>query len=522
MRRLPALRRPALRRPALRRAALPAGLRGLRLRLLASFGLVIAITVFFAGFASVWLLRNEQAESAEQRIGRLVPTFSERVLEMELFGWPAERIRAELVPWAEYFDVRMLLVDAGGRVTLDTADAQVMLGDTLDTGASAGAFGADVPMQSFRAVRTRARGEDLYLFTPTAPLPAVPSGVRLRQPESTLVIAVPATDVTEAWAKLLPRLAIAGGLAALFAVVVGTWLSTRITRPIAAMTRASEAMAEGDYEQRIEARGHDEVATLAHAFNDMADRVNRSSAAMRQLLANVSHELKTPLTSIQGFSQAIGDGVVKDREEQQRLAGVINEEADRMRGLVDDLLYLARIESGELALTLDDTDLDALVLAGVRRLAFQAEQAEVAVRRELDGGYLTADGRRLEQVFANLLENAIRFAPAGSEVLVRTRRDGAEAVLEVNNGGEPIPEQDLPRIFDRFYQADPSRSGGAHSGLGLAIVSELVQAHGGRVHAASTREAGTTLSVRLLRRGPTAGAANPAGDGRTPDAIPEA
>ena len=507
---------------AFRRPGLPAGLRGLRLRLLASFGLVIAITVFFAGFASVWLLRDQQAESAEQRIGHLVPTFSARVLEMELFGWPAERIRAELVPWAEYFDVRMLLVDDGGRVTVDTADQQVMLGETLDTGASlAGAFGLDAPMQSFRSARARAHGEDLYLFTPTAPLPSVPSGVRLRQPESMLVIAVPATDVTEAWAQLLPRLAIAGGLAALFAVVVGTWLSSRITRPIAAMTRASEAMAEGDYEQRIEAHGHGEVAALAHAFNDMASRVSRSSAAMRQLLANVSHELKTPLTSIQGFAQAIGDGVVKDSQEQRRLAGVINEEADRMRGLVDDLLYLASIESGELALVPDEIDLDALVAAGVRRLAFQAEQAEVAVRQELDGGRLTADGRRLEQVFANLLDNAIRFAPAGSEVLVRTGGDRHEVVLEVSNGGEPIPEQDLPRVFDRFYQADPSRSGGAHSGLGLAIVSELVLAHGGRVHVTSTREAGTTLGVRLPRRGSAAGSAHPDGEGRTPDAIPE-
>ena len=270
------------------------GLGSLRLRMLAGFGLVIAISLLFAGFASVWLLRDQQAEWAEQRIGRLVPTFSDRVLQMELFGWPYERIRAELVPWAEYFDVRIMLLDGDQRVLLDTDDAQPMLGMTLSAaGRPSQVIGAAEGMQqSFRSTRARPMGEDLYLFTATSAPPMVPAGIPLRQPKATLVIAVPATDVTSAWARLLPRFAVAGGLAALFAVVVGTLLTGRITRPIAEMTRASEAMAEGDYEQRIDVRGEDEVAALASAFNQMARRVSRSRMAMRRLLENVSHELK--------------------------------------------------------------------------------------------------------------------------------------------------------------------------------------------------------------------------------------
>ena len=339
------------------------------------------------------------------------------------------------------------------------------------------------------------------------------------------MIAVPATDVTSAWAQLLPRFAIAGGLAALFAVVVGTLLSGRIIRPIAEMTSASEAMAEGDYRQRIEVRGDDEVATLACAFNQMASQVNRSNAAMRQLLANVSHELKTPLTSIQGFSQAMVEGMAEDAEQQKQIAEVINEEAGRMRGLVDDLLYLSRIESGELELKLDPIDFDALVTAGVRRARFAAGGSEVTVRQELDGGCLTGDERRLEQVLANLLDNAIRFAPAGSEVAVRSYSDGDEVVVEVSNRGEPIPAGDLQQVFDRFYQVDRARSDGAHTGLGLAIVSELVQAHGGRVSVESAPGAGTTFTVRLPRDGPAGGAARRAPDagtdGRTRDGVRE-
>lgn len=180
-----------------------AGLRTLRLRMLAGFGLVIAISLLLAGFASVWLLRDQQANWAEQRIGRLVPRFSEFVTQMELFGWQRERIRAELVPWALYYDVRIMVIDGAGAVTVDTDDQQPMLGEPLNIAARS--FGGVSPAEGMQAFHTvRAHGQDLYLFTPSAPLPMVTAGVSLRQLEETVVIAVPATDVTSAWAQLLP------------------------------------------------------------------------------------------------------------------------------------------------------------------------------------------------------------------------------------------------------------------------------------------------------------------------------
>ena len=239
----------------------------------------------------------------------------------------------------------------------------------------------------------------------------------------------------------------------------------------------------------------------------MAQQVDRSSRAMRQLLADVSHELKTPLTSIQGFSQAMVDGLVEDQEETQRLAEVVHEEAERMRVLVDDLLYLSRIESGELRLNLDRIELDALVAASERRLRYQAESAGVSLRLELGGGAVPGDERRLEQVFANLLDNAIRFAPEGSQVRIRTWLEADHGAAEVGNASEPIPEDEVPHIFDRFYQVDRARSGSGHSGLGLAIVGELVQAHGGTVEVRSTREEGTAFIVRLPQYGARAATA---------------
>ena len=468
-------------------------IRSLRVRLLLSFGFVIALSLFFAGIASMVLLRDQESAAAEERIGRLVEPLSRAYREMEFVGLPRERIARDLGAYAEFFDVRVLLVDNEAMVVFDSHGWDSMLGEQIEVPASDGGESAI----SFVSDRIRHGDRDLFIFASSGE-PAAAVSTLLPPGELNLVVAVPANDVTDAWARLLPRLLLAGSVAALVAVVVGTWLAARITKPIVEMTHASQAMARGEYDQQIEVRGSDEVGNLALAFNQMASQVNRSTRAMRQLLGDVSHELKTPLTSIQGFSQALVDGVVEDPEEARSLALVVNEEAERMRELVDELLYLSSIESGELRLALDRVDLDALITATARRLRFQAEEAGVEVRLVLAGAPVRGDERRLEQVFANLLDNAIRFAPRDSEVRVRSSLEGDDLVaVEVHNGGDPIPPDEQAQIFDRFYQIDRARTRSGHSGLGLAIVSELVHAHGGTVGVSSSAEAGTVFRVRL-------------------------
>jgi two-component system phosphate regulon sensor histidine kinase PhoR len=178
-------------------------------------------------------------------------------------------------------------------------------------------------------------------------------------------------------------------------------------------------------------------------------------------------------------------------------AGIVHQEAERMRSLVDDLLYLSQLEAGQSPLTLDRLDLDAAVAATADRFRYQAEAAGVEIAVDLDGGVVLADGRRIEQVLANLLDNALRFSPSGSLVELTTSHEDGSVIVAVHNWGEPIPPDDLPNIFDRFYQVDRARTRNGHSGLGLAIVRELVQAHGGEVAAQSSPEAGTTFRVRL-------------------------
>lgn len=476
-------------------------LRSLRLRMLAGFAVVIALTLVFASVGAVLLLRDQQKEAAEQRVGLLVAPFATRVQTMEVAGWPLTRIRSEMVGLARYYGVRVLLLDSRGRVIADTDDDEGMLETILIADAvSSSALDTSDEMQSFRSWRVDDGGVDLFVFAATDPRPMVPSGSRASVEGSQLVVVVPASDITNVWAALLPRLAPAGALAALAGVLVATVLASRITRPIAQMTVASRAMARGQYDQRIEVSGEDEVAQLSRAFNEMSGEVERSHTAMRQLLANVSHDLKTPLTSIHGYSQAMVDGLAEQPDDYRDMARVILDESERMGALVEDLLYLSRIESGELVLQLDEVDLDAVLAATANRLRFQTEAADVTVRLVLHGAPLRADSRRLEQLCANLLDNAIRFSNAGGEVVIESSMAERAAVFTVHNTGAVIAPEQLPHVFDRFYQGDPSR-GGPHSGLGLAIVQELVHAHGGEVTVRSTEDAGTTFTVRLPHNG---------------------
>lgn len=473
-----------------------------RARLLAGFGIVIVLTLFLSASAFILLLRQQQTEAAQQRIGILVEPITTEAQRMELIGWSRPAIGASLSEIARYYDIRILMLDQRDKVVIDTEPRQRAIGLTLEIPNSAPTeIGGR--MEPFQSVRMTIHGDDLYFFTLSVnpegpPWPQVPG-------ESQLVLAVPAGDVNSAWAALLPRLSVAGAGAGAVAVLFAFLFAGRITTPVREMTRASQAMARGDLDQRIRGEGDDEIGRLAAAFNQMSTQVARSNRVMRELIANVSHELKTPLTSIQGFGQAMVDGLATKPEDYSEMSGVIVGETERIRVLVDDLLYLSQLESGTLQLSLEQVELDAIVADAAARFRFQADEAEVELRLALAGTTLRADGRRLEQVLANLVDNAIRFAPSGSEVLIRTYLLADQAAIEVNNGGNPIPEEGLSSVFDRFYQVDPARAEARHSGLGLSIVQELVQAHGGSVAVQSSRDAGTTFSVRLPIDGPPAG-----------------
>lgn len=321
-----------------------------------------------------------------------------------------------------------------------------------------------------------------------------------------LIVAEPSGAPGRPLAAIVGQLGRAAAIGFLVSILVALLLARSITGPLISLTRATRAVARGDYSQRVTVRGNDEVAQLGHSFNQMAQEIERSRRRERDVLANISHDLKTPLTSIQGFAGALMDGTCPP-EEYPSAARIIYAEAQRMNHLVGDVLQLSRLEAGELPLSLSVIDLSELLAQSAQRFGNIAEKAGITLRTETPTGVplpVMGDRARLEQVLGNLLENALRYTPSGGRIdLVGglAEVDNRAAVrLTIRDTGRGIPPEDVPRIFERFYQADKSRvTGRGGAGLGLAIVKELVERHGGSIRAESVREAGTAITILLPR-----------------------
>jgi signal transduction histidine kinase len=289
----------------------------------------------------------------------------------------------------------------------------------------------------------------------------------------------------------------AGLVALVFAFLIGLIMAAWISNPLREMTQATRGLVKGSYSP-MPVKGPKEVKQLAGAFNEMIDRVQESQQSQRDFLANVTHELKTPLTSIQGFAQAIMDGTVSAPEALHQAASIIYNEGDRMHRMVIDLLSLARLEAGTASLSRDPVDLDQLLHNIAARFAIQAQQANVTIQENLARAPMcTGDADRLSQVFTNLVDNAIKFTPSGGVVSLSLDTKNGSAQVRVSDTGPGIAPEDQKRIFERFYQADRSRRSGGGSGLGLAIARQIVLAHGGQIWVDSTLGKGSTFTVTL-------------------------
>jgi len=293
---------------------------------------------------------------------------------------------------------------------------------------------------------------------------------------------------------------IRAGLIALFAAVIfAAWLGNWIASPLQDMEKATRTFSEGNY-QLIPLKGPDEVRALAGSYNEMVKKVTASQQSQRDFVANVSHELKTPLTSIQGFSGAILDGTAAEGPAARKAAEIIKTEADRMYRLVVDLLDLARFDAGTIALDRQALDLESLLKRVGTQLIPQAAEAQVRFELDIDPlPTIVGDEDRLAQVFTNLVDNAIKHTHPGGFVRLSARAESGLARVEVIDSGDGIPAEHLHRIFERFYKVDGSRKEKTKpgTGLGLAIAEQIVQAHEGSIDVRSQIGEGTVFEVNL-------------------------
>lgn len=290
------------------------------------------------------------------------------------------------------------------------------------------------------------------------------------------------------------------GLFALIGAFVLSWFMAEwITRPLKRLSQSAHNIAVGKYEI-VPLEGPREVQQLAQSMNDMSQKVENSLKSQRDFVANVSHEFKTPLTSIQGFSQAIFDETVHKSADVKHAAEVILNETNRLNILVNDLLTLAKLDAGTMAMARERIEINQLIKDLIENFHFELEKSGVKIKGVYTKPvYLIADGARLAQVFLNLIDNAIKFTKPDSKVIITVRREDEQVCVSVADQGTGISEDESNRIFERFYQVDKSRNKGAASGvgLGLAIARQIVLAHGGEISVTSRLGVGSTFMVKL-------------------------
>ena len=488
----------------------------LRFRLIVSYIVVIAVCLAILAVAVALLLRSNplSRDFARELLTIALGNVTRLIQQDRQANTPPEQIMADLRARFDTQTTRVLFLGPNRRILVDS-------GNTLESHTLAEISVG--PPQSFKeglitgSINVGDKQPWLYVAR---------AGVGPRNATTILVAQAPQglSASLPLYSQMLRQLAASGCIGGLLSVLLAVLIAGSVSRPLRRLARAANAIAEGDYDQTVPVQGPTEVKELAVNFNSMAEQVKASQQSQRDFLANVSHDLKTPLTSIQGFAQAITDGTSGDADGVRRSAGIIQGEAQRMSRMVTELLDLARIESGQIVMRQEAVRLSAVLRGCTDKLMLRAQQAGVKLDAQLpaDLPVITGDGDRLAQVFTNLFDNALKHTPEGGKVTIAARSltsssivrkgktwpAGLEVTVSDNGGG--IPPEDLSRIFERFYQVDKSRQRSSGLGLGLAIVKQIVEAHHGTIHAESVVGIGSRFVVTLpLSPGPETTPASP-------------
>ncbi|MEL6272388.1 MAG: HAMP domain-containing sensor histidine kinase [Chloroflexota bacterium] len=470
-------------------------LTGIRGRLLLSYLLLLIVTLTIMAVALILFLRSRPANSDEE-IHRMLASYAVRGLQdrqliraLRSGNTAAMDVAVDRLPDD---DIVIILIESETNVVYWASDDMHTPGNVIELDREEVFRGAltreeDSRPQILESARLTTRGsfeEDgvQWLFIK---VPIVARPLRGQPSQSLLLVHQrPSTPLLEAVSQFGDNLSIAiiqAGLVGMgVAVILAIVITRTIGKPLQAVSDAAGAVAEGDYSHHVPVAGPLEIREVAEAFNRMSEQVELNNQAQKDLLANVSHDLKTPLTSIQGYSQAIMDGTAPDKA---AAAKIIHDEAGRLTRLVGQLTELARLRSGRLSMRQDYLDMGMIVEGISQRLAVVAEKKNIALSTEINAvPKIKGDGDRMAQVVTNLLSNAIKYTPEGGEVIAYVEAIDGGVSVAVKDTGIGIAEEDISRVFERFYQVDKSRGGPRRGhGLGLAITHEIVEAHRGRI-----------------------------------------
>lgn len=446
--------------------------------------LILAVLSILAVGIFVYAVRNPVVDRQTLQQLEVTSRVIKRLFEQGTFRDNLTRRRIENL--SEQFTMRIMIYDGGGQVVFDSdPDAGEFNWQRIRNSVPGRGLIRDNQNQTWLYTTQRLRPDSTLFLT----APRLGGLSLLRAPQFREVL----RD------EFLPPFIRAGAAALVLALVLAYGMSRWISSPISDLTHAARKVTEGEY-HAIQPQGPSEVRSLTSAFNDMIHQVQTSQQSQRDFVANVSHDLKTPLTSIQGFAQAMIDGTVTGVEDMRTSARVIQDEAQRMYRLVLDLLELARYDAGNVELERVNVDLEGLLIQTMDKMRLQADQKDIKLTREISSlPVYKGDPDRLSQVFSNVIDNAIKYTPSGGKVKVTgdVLKDRIE--IGVEDTGRGITADEMERIFDRFYQVDKSRvhDQDPSSGLGLAIAQEIIQAHGGSIRVHSEPGKGSQFLVSL-------------------------
>ena len=474
---------------------------------------VLTVVLLLTGTLSAigWIaLQNQQTEAVQETLRKEAREIAYLAAQQERVstpwhGWhygsifqqadfPEAYLQRRAKAVYEEYGAYILVVDRNGRI-MDNKNAAF---------ADDRAFAAMIEMEDVNRAMTQvlggeeielhvsARGNDYF----TVAVPFVQNNVVL----GAVFMQTPA-QVIKAGAEGL--IAPVAGIAALACLVAGLVLLVYlrgVMKPLTRLTEAATAMSEGDFAVRVpESRATPEVAELSAAFNSMTEKLSQVESSRREFVANVSHELRSPITAIRGYVDGMLDGTIPE-ESYAHYLSIVSDESRRLSGLIGELLALSRLERDDAALEAADFDIcDLLERVFLRRMGdIEARSLDVDCDFDPEPCYVRADMARIEQVATNLLDNAIKFTPADGRIELRVRAEDSLCTVTVSDNGIGILPEDRPRVFERFFTADRSHTSGKGTGLGLSICQRIMEMHGQSIRLLDTEE-GAAFAFTLER-----------------------
>ena len=465
--------------------------RGLFSKMLATYTLIIAISfIILATFLSFWF----ESYAFEQRKTQLQT--ETKIIKPTVINYlngdrDINDLRASLVYIGKYFTTDMWLVDNYGRVYAVSDEKEDMLGkqvisdelNKLKEGTpveKAGAFNGEFKMP----VHT-------YM------IPIIDNGIF----KGAFIMNTSIDDIKEPLKKVYEIIWLSAIFAIIASCVVIYYFSQRIMiKPLEKINEVAKKITNGEVGKRVVLHSADEIGELANSFNNMADSLELVEKNRREFISNVSHELRSPITSIKGFISGILDGVIPKEKENYYLS-IAYEEIQRLTRLINDLLDLAAIQEGQVSLLVKKVDINEVIISTVIKFETKVKEKKVNVDVCLEGDDLNimGDRDRLIQVITNLFDNAIKYAPEGGLIKVSTKKKGSKVWVSVYNSGPHIPDEDMRQLWDRFYRADKARSSKISTGLGLSIVRSILTQLGEDIWAENKEKQGVEFTFTLKK-----------------------